>query len=362
MKIAIIGTNGLPAKYGGFETLTNYLSLHLAKSHEVNVYCSSVKKKNKPRKFNGVNLIYFPFKANGWQSLIYDFATIVHALFRNDVLVVLGLSGAFAFPLNFFFKRNIIFNIGGIEWKKVRGNKITSKMEIVLKKKMEKICVENSRTVVIDNLFFENYIKKKYNINPILAEYGGNHVSKEKFEKRDLIEYPFLNHDFDLSISRAQSDMNIHIIIEAYKKLKTRKIVIISNWFSSKYGQKLFNENYKKNNNIILLNAIFDLKKLNKIRSSCLVYIHSHSLCGTAPSLVEIMNISKPVICFNAETNRYTTENKSLYFDNHKSLQKILKSIDNEKLKIVGKEMGKIAKKRYSWNRISKIYESLLES
>ena len=124
-KIAIIGTNGVPAKYGGFETLTQNLIKYLDKnSLDITVYCSNLSGKNKPKTYNGANLIYFPFKANGWQSLFYDFFSILHGLIFSDILIILGFSGAFAFPFKKIFNKKIIYNIGGIEWKKVRGRKL----------------------------------------------------------------------------------------------------------------------------------------------------------------------------------------------------------------------------------------------
>ena len=159
--VAIIGTNGLPAKYGGFETLTNHLVLNFdKKKYKFIVYCSKTTRNRRLESLNGAKLIYFPFKANGWQSLIYDFFTIIHAFFNATDLIILGFSGAFAFPFNKIFKKNIVFNIGGIEWKKVRGSKITSKLEIILKKYMERLCVMNSNKVIIDNEYFRDYILK----------------------------------------------------------------------------------------------------------------------------------------------------------------------------------------------------------
>ena len=295
--VAIIGTNGLPAKYGGFETLTNYLVENLDKStYNIIVYCSKTPTEDRLEFYNGAKLVYFPFKANGWQSMIYDFVTIIHALFKASDLIILGFSGAFAFPLNKIFKKNIIFNIGGIEWEKVRGSKFTSKFEIGLKKYMEKLCVTNSNKVIIDNLYFNDYIVKRYKKTPVLAEYGGDHAKRIDITSEMIHKYPFLNTDYALSVSRAQEDMNIHLLIEAYKEVPEKRIVIISNWHISEYGQRLFDENANKYDNIILLKAIYDSKELDTIRSHTSLYIHTHSLCGTAPSLVEAMSLNIPII------------------------------------------------------------------
>lgn len=359
--IAIIGTNGLPANYGGFETLAD----HLVKNFDINnseiiVYCSRTKKKKRLKFYHGARLVYFPFKANGWQSIIYDFCTIIHAFFKASDLIILGFSGAFAFPLNKLFRKNIIFNIGGIEWQKVRGKKITSKFEIHLKKFMEKLCVINSNTVIVDNEYFKDYILKSYSITPVLAEYGGDHVKSLGITKNLLEKYSFLNSEYALSVSRAQEDMNIHLLIEAFKQVSDKRIVIISNWHISEYGRKLYEENINKNENIILLKAIYNSEELDTIRSNTSLYIHTHSLCGTAPSLVEAMSLNIPVISFDVPTNRYTTENKTLFFNNVPSLIQLLKNLNAEKLLEIKNQMFEISKSRYVWKRISNIYQSNL--
>ncbi len=360
-KIAIIGTNGLPAKYGGFETLAHFLVTNLnAKSNQIVVYCSKTSKKNKIYSFKGAQLIYFPFRANGWQSIIYDFVTIIHAFFTATDLIILGFSGAFAFPLNRLFKKNIIFNIGGIEWKKVRGTKYTSKIEVLIKKYMERICIKYSNTVIIDNDHFKNYISNTYKKEAVLAEYGGDHSKIIKPNNYQIKKYPFLKSNYFFSVSRAQEDMNIHIVIEAFKEINKQNIVIISNWNISNYGKNLYQKYHNKFNNIILIDAIYDHNELDLLRSNCSLYIHSHSLCGTAPSLVEAMSLNLPVICYDVPTNRFTTENKALYFKCAKSLIKIVEGLDIENQHEIEKNMLEIAKRRYTWSRISKIYERKL--
>jgi glycosyltransferase involved in cell wall biosynthesis len=359
--VCIVGANGLPANYGGFETLTYYLVDNLSEELDITVFCSKTSKEKRLAEFNSARLMYFPFKANGWQSMIYDFISICYGLVKYDNLIILGFSGAFAFPLNIFFRKNIIFNIGGIEWKKVRGSAFTSTLEIKLKKWMEKLCVRNSNSVIIDNDSFEEYLIKEYNIKPVLAEYGGNHAIFSQINHAILNEYPFLNKSYDLSVSRAQFDMNIHMLIDAYKLVPKRTLVVVSNWNISDYGKNLYKTNINKYPNIILLNAIYDQSKLNVIRSNCELYIHSHSLCGTAPSLVEAMSLNLPVIAYDVPTNRSTTENKTMYFKNESDLIELLKKITHSKLQEIRALMLEIAIKRYTWERIARLYLSCIK-
>ncbi len=360
-KVAIIGTNGIPAQYGGFETLAEYLARFLNDEYDLYCYCAKTKEKKKLKEYLNTKLIYLPFRANGWESIIYDAISIINSLLKHDVLIVLGYTGFIGFPLKYIFRKKIILNIGGIEWQKVRAGKYTARIEILVKKWLEKFSIYMSDVIVTDNKFIYDYVINEYKKNPVLIEYGGDHAKYEPINDMVKNNYNFINNDYDLTISRAQEDMNIHILLETYKDLPERNLVVISNWQISDYGINLKNKFKNKYENIIILDSIYDLKTLNIIRSNCKLYIHSHSLCGTAPSLVEAMSLKIPILCFDVPTNRATTEEKSLYFHDVKSLTTILKNLSNEKLIKIKNDMYEIAKNRYTWNRISNLYKKCID-
>jgi len=361
-KVSLIGTNGIPARYGGFETLTEYLAKFLNQDYDLYCYCAKTPKDKQLKTYLNTKLIYIPLKANGWQSMVYDAICIIDSLFKHDVLVILGFSGVFAFPLKFIFRKKIVFNIGGIEWQKVRGSKFTAKIEVLAKKWFEWICVKSSDTVIVDNQVLYDYVKAEYNIEPVLAEYGGDHAVFEPVTDELKSKYPFLSGKYDATVSRAQVDMNIHLVLEAYKTMPERNLVVVSNWHISDYGINLKNEYLNKYSNITILDAIYDLKILNTIRGNCEIYLHTHSLCGTAPSLTEAMSIKRPVVCYDVPTNRATTEEKSYYFKDAESLKLILKSLDKEKIENLGNDMFIIASKRYVWKRIAGLYKKCIDN
>ncbi len=356
-KIAIIGTNGLPAIYGGFETLTNYLTIYLKDNFEITVYCSKTPKEKRIKLFNDAKLIYLPFRANGYQSVIFDIISIIHAWFSADKLLILGSSGALIFPFKVFFKKSLVLNIGGIDWGR-------SKWNFWIKKYIqfaEWLCVKFSDIVITDNRHIQNLYRQYYNCESILIEYGGDHTKKLSLTPDCKNKYPFLQVPYILSVSRAQSDNNIHILIDAFIKMPDRNLVIISNWHTSDYGKDLITRFSNQYPNIHLVDAIYDINELDQVRSNAWLYVHSHSFCGTAPSLVEAMNLELPIVCFNAETNIETTENRSLYFKNAEELIKIIQEIDEEKLKTLRKVLSEIASRRYNWKIISEKYYNCLK-
>lgn len=120
-KVAIIGTVGLPARYGGFETLAAHLVEQLSEKYDFTVYCSSKKysKEERSTTWNGSTLKYIPLEANGIQSIFYDSWSILNAVRYSDVLLILGVAGAWLLPfVRLFTNRKIIISIDGIEWKR----------------------------------------------------------------------------------------------------------------------------------------------------------------------------------------------------------------------------------------------------
>ena len=360
--VALIGTNGIPAHYGGIETLAEYLARDLNESYDLYCYCSKTPRERQLKTYRNTKLVYVPLKANGWQSILYDGYTIFRSLCKYDVLVILGCSCPPAMWFKVLTKKKIVLNIiGGRETEKIRGIKVFGRFEVAMKKWMEKIQAKYANYVIIDNAANVIDFENKYHVKALLAEYGGDHATYEPITEVMLAKYPFLNGKYDVTVSRAQEDMNIHLVIEAYKMVPDRIVVIISNWNSSSYGQKLYADNNGKYPNIILLNAIYDQRELNTIRSNASLYLHTHSMCGTAPSLVEAMYLKLPVICFNVPTNIETTEGKSLYFESVGDLIEILRSLNDAKLKQIKVNLSEVAHRRYTWKRISAIYRECID-
>lgn len=354
-KVAIIGTQGLPALYGGFETLTHYLVEYLGKDFDVTVYCSKTSKEKRIKRYNGVKLIYLPFCANGGQSIIYDIVAIVKSWFSYDTLVILGTPGCIILPiLKIFKKTNTVINFGGLEWKRDKWNRVVG----IYLKLTESIAIKHASTIVADNQYFCDYIKEEYNNDSILIEYGGNHVSNLPITPDLAQKYPFLINSYSISVSRAQYDNNLHLVLEAYSKTPENVLVLISNWDKFEYGRKLKNQ-YSTYPNLYLLDAIYDLNILDVLRSNAHIYIHTHTFCGTAPSLVEAMNLGLPVISYLVPTNLETTERKALFFQTSEELLQIIAKTSDEILKELGKQMKEIAVRRYTWRRISNKYAEL---
>lgn len=359
LKIAIIGTVGIPAKYGGFETLAENLVAQLGDKYDFTVYCSaqSYEGDRKPT-HSGARLKYIPLEANGKSSIIYDALSIINALFFADVLLILGVSGAFMIPIvTWFTKKRVITNIDGLEWKRDKWGGLAKKYL----KGQELVAVKYSHATVVDNQGIENHVKQEYGIQSTLIAYGADHVFKKRLSK-SLKERFRLPDSFAFKVCRIEPENNIHIILEAFSRTAVN-LIVVGNWQNNHYGREL-QENYAGSNNLYLLNPIYDPNKLNALRANCFLYIHGHSAGGTNPSLVEAMYLGLPIIAFDVKYNRFTTNNEALYFKTANDLSKLLSSslTNTENLNIMAAKMKRTAMKKYTWKIIGEAYGNLFNA
>ncbi len=355
-KVAIIGTVGLPAAYGGFETLVeNIIGECDPQKIQYTVFCSSKDCPEVRSEYRGASLKYVDLKANGAQSIPYDIISLIRALRGYDTVVALGVSGGIFFPLFRLLSRaKLIVNIDGLEWRRAKWN---GPIKFYLRL-CERLAVLSAHRVIADNQAIVDYIGKRFEHKTSLIAYGSDHVTREVSAQHSaeiLASYGLKSKEYSMSLCRIEPENNCEMILSAYSK-STHKLIFIGNWENSAYGKRL-KQHYSKFENIQILDAIYDLDTLHVLRAECRDYLHGHSAGGTNPSLVEAMFSACNIIAFDVQYNRYTTFQKGHYFDGEEQL---LELIDSGKCDISnGEVMKEIAARHYTWAVIAAQYESL---
>jgi glycosyltransferase involved in cell wall biosynthesis len=355
-RIAIIGTVGLPAKYGGFETLANHLVERLANRHDITVYCSSKSYNEDERveEFKGAKLTYLPLKANGIQSIIYDSISILHALLFSDTLLVLGVAGAWLLPfVRLFTKKKVIISIDGIEWKRAKWNLLAR----LYLRWAEKIAVRYAHIDISDNESIQNYTAARYGTLSRVIEYGADHTMQVDVTSDDQAKYPFMREDYAFKVCRIEPENNIEMVLESFASCDL-PLVLVGNWNASEYGKRV-RAAYQNHNHLFLLDPIYDQRSIDLLRSNALLYVHGHSAGGTNPSLVEAMYLGLPILAFGVSYNRTTTEHNALYFKTAGELKELIHSRTNRLLTSLGERMKNIADNRYTWEIVANKYDAL---
>jgi len=346
-KVSIVGTVGIPACYGGFESLVENLTKFVSSDIDYQVFCSADSYSDKLDTYNGAELTYLPLRANGIQSVPYDILSLIRCLFiKPDVTVVLGVSGCVFLPVyRFFSKSKVVTNIDGLEWKRDKWDKFARRFL----KLSEAIAVKYSDVVIADNQAIGDYVVEEYGKDNVIIAYGGDHVIP-------VCPPSTKQSDYYLSLCRIEPENNVDMILESFSQID-KKLKFIGNWESSDFGRQLKSK-YSQYANIDILDPVYDLEKLYDLRMGCKGYIHGHSAGGTNPSLVEAMHFAKPIYAYDCNFNRYSTEEKAFYFS---SSDELLTQLDGDNtvncLQLNSSNMKEIATRRYTWEIVAKQYE-----
>ncbi|MFT5166908.1 MAG: hypothetical protein ACI8P3_002140 [Saprospiraceae bacterium] len=359
-KLGIIGSVGVPAKYGGFETLVHHLVLNLNDQFDMTIYSSKAAYKEQERvsTWNGAKIKYIPLQANGYQSVFYDLWSMLDALRYNQYLLILGVSAGIFIPiLKLFTKKKFIVNIDGLEWRRPKWNRFAKTFLLF----SEKMVCRYADEIITDNRILKEYVKIRYSRDSRLIEYGADHTQKRKINEGSRIQFPFLDDDYAFKVARIEPENHIHTILDAFSKKADLNFVLVGNWDSSKYGKKL-RAYYNQFEHLYLLDPIYKTEILDVLRSNAYIYVHGHSAGGTNPSLVEAMYLKLPIISFDAIFNRVTTDNQAIFFGNAKELAHILTHIKEYPLYSISENLKAIADKKYNWNIISIRYAKAIRN
>ena len=390
-KIAVIGTRGVPARYGGFESLVENLLDYASEGVEYTVFCSSKDLKSggasaeaseRLASYKGATLKYVGLHANGAQSMVYDLLSMLRCLRGYDTLLVLGVSGCLFLPLVRLFlsrKTKLVINIDGLEHKRDKWNKLARWILLT----SEKMAVRYADTVISDNQAITDYVIATYGPRSegalVTIAYGGDHVAREVSEERQreiLASYGLQAGAYAFSVCRIEPENKCHITLEAFARAAatnadgsetaassaatTLPLLLVGNWEHSEWARQL-RTRYEGQKGVIPADAVYDLDVLYTLRSNAALYVHGHSAGGTNPSLVEAMFFGRPIFAFDVAYNRETTFGQALYFHDADSLMAgiaRLSETEGESEK-VGAALALLAREHYRWADIAARYESI---
>jgi rhamnosyltransferase len=370
--IAIIGSRGIPNRYGGFERFSEIISTELVKKGFAVYVSCEYSSENKIKEYNGVNLFYFPINPPKMPILriVYEFLYDGYSLFwasRNaEIVYMLGYSAAALFFIPKIFGKKLLVNPDGMEWNRTKFSSIVK----FLLKISEKLAVFWSDEIIADSKEIKKYLDKKYHIKSTYIAYGASEIQKVNWNSEKLPES--LNKlnimNYYLVIARLEPENNIDIIIEGYLKIKTRKpLIIVGNYADQKFEHKIkniININLSEEKRIIFTGGIYDIEVLNMLRQNCKAYIHGHSVGGTNPSLLEAMISKNLIIAHDNIFNREVAGDTALYFKDSLDFKEKIKLIEknyDEYIKFKKDSYCKV-RENYSWDKIVNGYYYLFKS
>lgn len=354
-RVAILGTVGVPANYGGFETLADQLVCGKKRTDlEYVVFCSAEAYSRKLKTYQGAELRYISWKANGWQSMIYDTISIVKGALCADTVLLLGVGACFILPIVKLIRPRVkyIVNLDGLDYKREKWNVLASRVIRLgywVATRYADLCIS-------DNMAIQEIIYHDFKRDSVLIEYGGDH--KAIINEKELEPYGLTPKSYYVKVARIEPENKIETVLKAFASMPDKKLVLVGTWKRNEYAINL-NEKYRSYPNILMLDPIYEINTLNSLRYYSIAYIHGHSVGGTNPTLVEAMHLGIPIIAYDVIYNRSTTEDKCLYFNNSSGLKRLICETSHDQLQKVARKMLEISKERYVWSLICEKYEEL---
>lgn len=328
LRIAILGTRGIPNHYGGFEQFAEYLSFGLVqKGHEVFVYNSSQHPYTE-REWNGVQIIHCAdpeHKLGTFGQFIYDLNCINDSRKRDfDILLHLGYTSDSIWHWRWPKNTVNMVNIDGMEWMRSKYNKPTRRFL----KFAESLAAKNAQVLIADSPQMQHHFLARYGKKPVYIPYG----AEEFTEPDDSIPemYKLLPHQYFLLVARMEPENNIEMILRGYMaSSQTYPLLVIGN-VTNKFGKYLNSE--FDHQRIQFLGSIYDQHALNNLRYYSTRYFHGHSVGGTNPSLLEAMACRCNIAAHNNVFNKSVLQNGADYFSTAGDVAAIIDTPDNARL------------------------------
>lgn len=359
MKIAILGTRGVPNNYGGFEQFAEYLSVGLvSKGHEVFVYSPHNHPYKEP-KWKGVTILHHwdpEYRIGTAGQFIYDLNCVIDARKRNfDILLQLGYTSSSVWNFLIPGETKVLTNMDGLEWKRTKYSRIVQRFL----RYAEWVAVRRSHALVADSKGIQSYLLSKFGVDSEFIPYGANLFNDP--DPSVLSSFGLRPYGYNMLIARLEPENNIEMILDGVERSKdARPMLVIANT-KTRYGHYLL-ARYAASRKIIFNGSLYDMKALNNLRYYSNLYFHGHSVGGTNPSLLEAMASHALVAASDNEFNRSVLEGDGYYFSNTSDIVDILGNVEK-----CNRESGKIEanvakiSSRYSWQNIIELYYSFFQ-
>jgi rhamnosyltransferase len=377
--VFIIGSKGIPAKYGGFETFVENLTKFRKRNIKYHVSClsdnSSEFKHNNARCFN----VKVP-KVGSATAVLYDILSLKASIkyIKDNKLEkpIIYILASRIGPFISFFKKDLednnislYLNPDGHEWKRSKWNYLVRRYW----KLSERLMVKNADKIVCDSKTIQKYIKEDYyKYRPVteFIAYGAD-IKTSNINNNRILEwfnkYKISTDNYYLIVGRFVPENNYELIINEFMKSDTDKdLVIITNTSNSYFSELKKKTSFQKDKRIKFVGTVYEVELLRKIRECAYAYLHGHEVGGTNPSLLEALASTNINLLLDVGFNKEVAEDAGKYFTKgSNNLSNLITVIDNlEKESIIelsSKARDRISK-QYSWGKIVFEYESLFTS
>jgi glycosyltransferase involved in cell wall biosynthesis len=355
MKIAILGTRGIPSHYGGFETFAEQLATRLVeRGHEVTVYCEAGDG-DQLDSYHGVRLSYVASPhVSSLSTILFDLRCLWEARKSYDVIYMLGYGSAVFCFLPRIWGTEVWINMDGIEWARAKWGFAAR----AYFRAMEAIAMWTANCVIADAENIRRHLVRRHARLPkchVIA-YGSN-VPRVEPDLEEISKWHLQPNEYYLVVARLEPENNVQEIIAGYRASGSRRTLVI-------VGNHLTQTAYVKQitsvagEGVLFVGGIYDPAVLQSIRFYARAYLHGHSVGGTNPSLLEAMACRNLVIAHDNPFNREVLDDCGMFFSTPKELSTIIRMLeeDHDRFARIRDSALRRVTESYNWDRVADQY------
>ena len=356
MRIALLGTRGIPANYGGFETFAEELSVRLAaRGHHVTVYCRQPHTENR---YRGVRLQYLPTIRHKYlDTIAHTLISTLHlAVHRVDAALYCNGANAIFTIVPRLLGMPVVLNVDGIERKRKKWNRLAKAWYLV----SERLATFCPNVVVTDALSIQRYYRDRYRKTSLFIPYGaeiGKTASTTAVERLNLEPGRYF-----LYVSRLEPENHPLEVREAFERVSTdMKLALVGDApYAREYIRRVRDT---RDPRVVLPGAIYG-EGYRELGSHCFAYIHATEVGGTHPALIEAMGRGALVLYRNTPENAEVAGEAGISFepDELAAKMELALSMDAAGREALRRAAVDRVRERYSWDAVTSAYERLLSS
>jgi len=356
MHIAMIGTRGVPARYGGFETAVEEVGRRLVdRGHRVTVYCRNPEQSL--TEHLGMELVNLPaLRKRSLETLSHTGLSVFHALRHKPDAAVLFNAGNSPY-LGWLKARGIptAVHMDGLEWKRAKWAGAGARYY----KRAERVAARSGLALIADAQGIADYLKQEYGRDSHLIAYGAPilHPGTDL-----LIDYNVVPGAYHLVVARMEPENHVDVIVDGYRRSGSRLPLIVVG--SAPYGNDHIAhiKALAGDSNTHFIGGIWSQDLLNQLYAHARSYLHGHSVGGTNPSLLRALGCGAPVTAFDVNFNVEVTAGHARFFTSSEDVAVAIKRDDDDPLAARGRgEAGRAhVAEAYRWDDVTDGYERML--
>ena len=357
MRIAILGTRGIPANYGGFETFAEHLSTRLvARGHDVTVYCRAHYVSPRELEFQGVKLKVLPtIRHKYFDTIVHTFLSALHAVpKRYDAALICNAANAPFASILRLAGTPVALNVDGLEHKRKKWNWIARRYYLMA----ERLATILPTETVTDARVIQEYYMARHRAVSTMIAYGAEVERRpDPMVRRWRVE----PNRYVLYVSRLEPENNAHLVIEAFKRVRTaHKLLIVGD---APYAREYISDlkaRARRDRRIVFTGFVFG-RDYRALQQNAYCYVHATEVGGTHPALLEAMGFGNCVLTLAAPENIEAIGDAGIAYADEKDLAEKLQRVlrDGSLVHSYRNRAQARALEFYDWDNVVDQYERL---